>query len=72
MTNVRRGAQRPRATLWAALLIGDPALFQVGLAGVVLRQALDIVANALDRRFWSVVPYVESLVPTAAALGLTF
>jgi len=58
--------------LWAALLIGDQVLFQVGLAGVVLRQALDIVANTLDRRFRSVVPYVVIMIPTMAALVLTF
>lgn len=72
--NVRGWGARQIATgvaLWAALMIGDQVLFQVGLAGVVLRQALDIVANVLDRRFWRVVPYVVIMIPTVAALALT-
>ena len=56
------------ATLWAALLLGDEVLFQVGLGSVVIRQCLDIVANLLDRRPLGAVPYIALAVPTIAAL----
>ena len=55
-------------TLWAALLLGDAVLFQVGLASVVIRQGLDIVANLLDRRPMAAAPYIAVAVPTIAAL----
>jgi len=69
--NVRGWGVRQIATgvtLWAALLLGDQVLFQVGLASVVIRQGLDIVANLLDRRPLAAAPYVATAVPTIAAL----
>ena len=69
--NVRGWGVRQIATgvtLWAALLLGDEVLFQVGLASVVIRQGLDIVANLLDRRPLAAAPYVAIAVPTIAAL----
>ena len=69
--NVRGWGVRQIATgvtLWAALLLGDQVLFQVGLASVVIRQGLDIVANLLDRRPLAAAPYVAIAVPTIAAL----
>ena len=69
--NVRCWGARQIATgvtLWAALFLGDEVLFQVGLASVVIRQALDILANLLDRRPLMAVPYLALAVPAVAAL----
>ena len=59
--NVRGWGVRQVATgvtLWAALLLGDHVLFQVGLASVVIRQVLDIIANLLDGTPKRIPPYL--------------
>jgi hypothetical protein len=69
--NVRGWGVRQIATgvpLWAALITGDPSLFQIGLVTMLVRQALDIVANLLDGAYTSAAPYVVAAIPTAAAL----
>lgn len=55
-------------TLWAALLLGHQVLFQVGLAGVLLRQLLDIAVYLLDGTPRRTAIFVVAAVPTSAAL----
>jgi hypothetical protein len=57
------------APLWAALLLGDQVLFQVGLACVLLRQALDIVLYLLDGTPRRTALFFVAAVPTAAAFA---
>jgi hypothetical protein len=54
--------------LWAALLLGDQVLFQVGLASVLIRQLLDVIANARDGTYRQIPPYFVLAAPAAAAL----
>lgn len=68
--NVRGWGARQIVTgvcLWAALLLGDQVLFQVGLAGVLIRQGLDILAHLLDRTPARTLVFVVAAVPTTAA-----
>jgi hypothetical protein len=69
--NARGWGARQMATgvvLWAALLLGDQVLFQVGLASVLIRQVLDIVAKVMDGAFMEIPSFLVLAVPAAAAL----
>ena len=71
--NIRGWGARQVATgivLWAALLLGHQVLFQVGLASVLLRQALDMVAKALDGKPRQIPPFLVLAVPASIALAL--
>jgi len=72
--NVRGWGARQVATgvtLWAALLLGDQVLFQVGLASVVIRQVLDVTANVMDGTYSQIPPFFVLGVPAVAALVAT-
>lgn len=69
--NVRGWGVRQVVTgvpLWAALLLGHQVLYQVGIAGVLLRQVLDIVLYLLDGAPRNTVLFLVAAVPTTAAL----
>ncbi|MFT5686324.1 MAG: hypothetical protein ACI8RZ_007280 [Myxococcota bacterium] len=71
--NIRGWGARQLATgivLWAALLFGHPVLFEVGLASVLIRQVLDVVAKALDGKFMEIPPFLVLAVPASIALYL--
>jgi hypothetical protein len=65
---VGRTTDGHRVVLWAALLLGDQVLFQVGLASVLIRQVLDIIAKVMDGAFIEIPPFLVLAVPAAAAL----
>jgi len=68
--NVRGWGARQIATgvgLWAALLLGHQVLFQVGLASVLIRQVLDVIAKVLDGKYIEVPPFLVLAVPAAIA-----
>ncbi|MEM6929053.1 MAG: hypothetical protein AAF602_19095 [Myxococcota bacterium] len=69
--NVRGWGARQVVTgvaLWAALLLGDQVLFQVGLASLLLRQGLDIVVYLLDGTPSRTILFVVAAIPTTIAL----
>ena len=59
---------QPLVNLIGDELLGQPVLFQVGLAGVVIRQALDIIANVIDGQYRRIPPFIVLGVPAVAAL----
>ncbi|MFT4975746.1 MAG: hypothetical protein ACI8S6_001639 [Myxococcota bacterium] len=68
--NVRGWGARQAATgvvLWAALLLGHQVLFQVGLASVLIRQALDVTAKVLDGKLTEIPPFL--VLASLAAAG---
>lgn len=69
--NVRGWGARQIVTgvcLWAALVLGHQVLFQVGLASVLLRQALDILLYLLDGTPQRTPLFIVAAIPTAMAL----
>lgn len=68
--NVRWWGSRQIATgfvLWAALFIGNEVLFTVGLASVVFRDILDVVACYLDGKYLRIPLFLVS----ASLAGIT-
>ncbi|MEM8487451.1 MAG: hypothetical protein AAF564_18005 [Bacteroidota bacterium] len=68
--NVRGWGARQIVTgicLWAALILGDQVLFQVGLLSVLIRQGLDILLYVLDRTPQRTILFIAAAIPTAAA-----
>ncbi|MFK7844449.1 MAG: hypothetical protein AB8G77_04040 [Rhodothermales bacterium] len=68
--NVRGWGARQIVTgicLWAALILGDQVLFQVGLLSVLIRQGLDILLYVLDRTPRRTILFIAAAIPTAAA-----
>lgn len=68
--NVRAWGVRQIVTgvpLWGALFLGDQALFQVGLAALLLRQALDIVLYLLDGEPKKTIIFWIAAAPSVAA-----
>lgn len=68
--NVRGWGVRQIVTgvcLWAALLLGDQVLFQVGLLSLLIRQGLDVVLYLLDGTPRRTVIFLVAAIPTAAA-----
>ena len=69
--NVRWWGSRQIATgfvLWAALFIGNEVLFTVGLASVVFRDILDVVACYLDGKYLRIPLFLVSASLAGIAL----
>lgn len=70
--NVRWWGSRQIATgivLWAALFMGNEVLFTVGLASVVFRDLLDVVACYLDGKYLRIPLFVGSAALAGIALA---
>jgi|GEM_PF-6139508 len=68
--NVRGWGVRQIVTgicLWAALILGDQVLFQVGLLSVLIRQGLDTLLYLLDGTPRRTILFIVAAIPTAAA-----
>jgi len=69
--NVRWWGSRQIATgvvLWAALFLGNEVLFTVGLASVVFRDILDVVACYLDGKYLRIPLFLVSASLAGIAL----
>jgi hypothetical protein len=70
--NVRWWGSRQIATgivLWAALYMGNEVLFSVGLASVVFRDLLDVVACYLDGKYLRIPLFIVSGALAGMALA---
>lgn len=70
--NVRWWGARQMATgivLWAALWLGNEVLFTVGLASVVIRDLLDVIACYLDGKYLRIPLFIISAALAGFALS---